>query len=450
MDRKLVEHVGENFEDYVGELVSLVQKPSVSATGEGISTCAAFLAGRMESFGIDVEVRDLPDGHPIIVGKVRGKMKDGVLLVYDHYDVQPPDPLERWTTEPFSGQVSEGRILGRGATDSKGNLMAYLSAVRAMSELDGLPISLKFLFEGEEEIGSPHLESFVDSHASELKADAVVCCDGGLDPSGRPIISLGMKGLIYVELRCRKAKDDVHSSRAALLHSAAWRLVEALNSLRDEDGQISIPGWREGIVEPSKKDLELLKNIPFDEEEIKKQFGVSGFLRNRHGLEALRGFLYEPTCNIAGLTSGYQGEGSKTVLPAEARAKMDLRLVYDQNADKCLGLLKDHFIHNDFPDIDVIPLGKLEPSHTPVTAPIAKAAEGAARCIYGRDAVIFPKHHASGPDYLFTKNLGLHSIWTGCSPAYGGAHAPNEFIGLEDFRMGILYACELISRFAGS
>jgi acetylornithine deacetylase/succinyl-diaminopimelate desuccinylase-like protein len=271
-----------------------------------------------------------------------------------------------------------------------------------------------------------------------------------MDASGRPMISLGMKGLIYVELRCRKLNMDVHSSRAPLLPSASWRLVKALNELTDAEGRIAIPGWRQGVRGPGDPDLKLLKGIPVDAERVKKEFGVSELLHGKAGLEALRDLLYEPTCNIAGLKAGYQGEGSKTVLPAEARAKMDLRLVYDQSAERCLKLLRRHLKGRGFGDVEVAVLSKIDPSHTPADAPIAKAAAGAARAVYGQEAVIYPKHHASGPDCLFTKNLGLHSVWTGCAPEAGRAHAPNEFIGLDDYRLGMLYACELIKRFARS
>jgi len=448
MEPALIKHLGQEFGNYLQELVSLVRKPSISATGVGIGSCASFLAERMRAYGIETTAHELPDGHPVILGNIRGRWKDRMLLIYGHYDVQPPEPLDKWEDDPFSGRVVEDRVMGRGSADSKGNLMAYLSAIRMLSETGGLPISLKLLFEGEEEIGSPHLAQFIDSHSRELKADAVLCCDGEMDPSGRPMISLGMKGLVYVELRCRKLNKDVHSSRAPLLPSAPWRLVKALNELTDAEGRVAIPGWRQGILEPGELDLELLRGIPFDAERMKKDFGVSELLHRKVGLEALRDFLYEPTCNIAGLTAGYQGEGSKTVLPAEARAKVDMRLVYDQSAERCLRLLKQHLKATGFADIEVEVLGKIDPSHTPVDAPIARAAADASEAVYGQKPVIYPKHHASGPDYLFTRNLGLHSVWTGCAPEGGRMHAPNEFIGVDDYRLGILYACELINRFS--
>ncbi len=448
MDEETRKLVDDGFDSYLEELVQLVRKPSVSATGEGVEECANYLAGRMSSYGIETEILEVEGGQPVIIGEIGGDMEGPVLLVYDHYDVQPPEPLEEWEREPFSGEVSEGRVHGRGTTDSKGNLMAYLLAIRVLDEMGDFPLHVKLMFEGQEEIGSPNLRSFVNSHRELLEADAAVCCDAERDPSGRPMISLGMKGLIYLELESRKADRDAHSSKAALLPSAAWRLMQALNTLRDSHGRISIEGWEEGLVEPGEREMELMRNIPFDEEEVKREYGVSELLNGRHGLDALRGYLYEPTCNIAGLTSGYQGEGSKTVLPSQARAKMDMRLVYDQKADRCIELLRKHLSDNGFQDLEVKCLSKLEPSHTPVDAPIAKAAAAACREVYGQEAVIYPKHHASGPDYLFTKDLGIHSIWTGCPPADGHAHAPNEFIGPEDFRMGIMYACQIMRRFA--
>jgi len=447
MDKSTLDHIDSNFERYVAELVSLIRMPSVSATGQGVRECFTHLSGLMEAMGVDLETFEVDGGNPIIVGEKSGERDDVVLLIYDHYDVQPVEPLDEWVRDPFSGEVVDGRIHGRGASDSKGNLMAYLSAVNSLEETVGLPITVKFLFEGDEEISSPPLEDFVDGHKSELSADSVVCADGDMDPSGRPMITLGMKGLLYVQLKCRVGSADMHSSRAALVPSASWRLVRALNTLRDESGRVTVPGWMEGKLEPTGVDMELIKKIPFDEDAAKEEMGVDGFLNDSHGVEALRDFLYEPTCNIAGLTAGYQGEGVKTVLPAEASAKLDMRLVYDQSPRRCLELLRRHLDAGGFSDVEVIPLGICEPSHTPVDAPIARAAATAAREVYGTDPVIYPKHHASGPDYLFSKNLGLHSIWTGCSPAYGNIHAPNEFTGLEDFRLGIRYAVEVINQF---
>lgn len=402
----------------------------------------------MIDYGLEVQVHELEDGNPVITSQIQGRNRNKVLLVYSHYDVQPPDPLDEWESDPFSGRVTDGRIYGRGASDSKGNVMAYLSAVRTLARTGGLPITVSFLFEGEEEIGSPHLASFVEDHRSDLMADAVICADSERDPSGRPMISLGMKGLVYVEFRCRKSGADMHSSKASLLESAPWRLVKALNEISDGDGCVLVPGWDEGIVKPGDEELELLRRIPFDEAAVKEEYGVSRFLKERHGLDALRAYLYEPTANIAGLTAGYQGVGSKTVLPGEARAKMDFRIVYNQSADRCFELLSNHLVRKGFADVEASCLTRLEPSSTPLDAPIVKAAAEAARAAYRAEPVIYPKHHASGPDYIFTKNLGLHSIWTGCAPDPSGAHAPNEFIGIEDYRLGIIYACELISRFA--
>jgi acetylornithine deacetylase/succinyl-diaminopimelate desuccinylase-like protein len=446
----LVAYVDSNFDDYVSELAALVKKPSVSATGVGVDDCARYLVDRIEAYGLQPELFEVEGGHPVIVARALGRDEDRCLLVYDHYDVQPVEPLGKWERDPFSGEISEGKMHGRGTADSKGNLMAYLSAVRALDATEGLPISVKFLLEGDEEIASAPLEPFVNSHRQMLRADATVCCDGDLDPSGRPMISLGMKGLVYVELRCRKARADLHSSKAALVPSAAWHLIEALSTLRDDSGRIAVKGWREGKLEPTPRDMELMERIPFDEKAIKEEMGVEGFLGDAHGIEALKAFLYEPTCNIAGLTSGYQGEGLKTVLPAEARAKLDMRIVYDQRPERCLRLLREHFLQRGFGDIDVNLLGSCQPSHTPPDAPVVRSAAAAAQRVYGRDPVIYPKHHASGPDYLFSKNLGLHSIWTGCPPAHANAHAPNEFIGIEDYRLGIVYAAELIRGFSKS
>jgi len=447
MDEELRRHIDERFNHHLEQLSNLIRHPSVSATGLGVNECAEYLSSMMESLGINCRVYQ-GKHHPIIVGSVNVEEGQPCLLVYDHYDVQPPDPLEEWSMDPFSGRIDEQRVYGRGASDSKANLLSYLFGVCALRDLGRLSIGVKFLFEGEEEIGSPHLEGFAVSHKDELAADAVVCCDGELDASGRPTVTLGMKGLLYVELRCRATSRDAHSSMAPILPSAPWRLVCALKTLRGGDGEILIPGWREGLVEPGRRELDMIAKIPWDEGKVREEYGVSAFLRGLSGPALLKQLLYEPTCNIAGLSSGYEGEGSKTVLPSTAMAKLDFRLVYDQDPNRCLSLLRRHLDEHGFADVEIRQLGMLEPSHTDPDAPIARACREAAVDAYGCEAVVYPKNPASGPDYVFTKRLGLDSVWTGCAPAFGGAHSPNEFIGIEDFRRGIVYASRVVELFS--
>ncbi len=446
--KRVFEYAERNRGRFVDELKALLRQPSVSAQDKGVKECAALVGKMMVEAGIDARVIPIEGGQPLVFGEVKSKTSRRTLLVYDHYDVQPPEPLEEWSNAPFEADIKEGKIVARGASDSKGNLLAYVKAVESFLKTgNDLPINVKFLFEGEEEIGSPNLPKFVEANKGMLKADGVVCCDGGDDPSGRPSINLGLKGILYVELRCTGAKSDLHSSYAPLVVNPSWRLVWALNTLKNIDERLKIPGWYDGVKSPIPEEAVLIKEIPFDEKRLLEEYGVAGFLRELHGVEALRALVYDPTCTICGFDSGYTGSGSKTVLPRRAMVKLDFRLVYDQNPNDLYEKLKRHLQQNGFGDVEVVKLGALEPSKTPATAPIAKATMKAAEEVYGVRPVVYPNAAGSGPDYLFTKRLGLGSVWTGCSPSFSHAHAPNEFTTVDAFMRGIRYASTIMKEF---
>lgn len=436
---------------YVEDLKKLLRQPSVSAKGEGIEECASTVARFMESAGFKVEVWRLGEANPVVYGEVEGSSSK-TLLIYGHYDVQPPEPLEEWVTPPFEAVETDGRIVARGAADSKGNVMAVVKAVESYRRLGlDLPLNVKILFEGEEEVGSPNLPRYVESYRDRLKADATVCFDGGLDPKGRPELWLGLKGMLYVELRCRTARVDAHSSLAPLLENPAWRLTEALlTSIRSRDGRILVEGWYDDVKVPTDEDLKLLEEADYETllEGVKRHFAVERFIGGVEGLEAVKKLLFEPTCNIAGFNSGYTGPGAKTVLPREAYVKMDFRLVYDQNPAKLFEKLKAQLKSDGFDDVEVKLLGMLEPSKTSASAPIVKAVASAAERTYRAKPQVYPTTAGSGPDYLFTKRLGSHSVWTGCAPPLSNAHAPNEYTTRKAFLDGILYAASIIESFA--
>ncbi|MCX8162149.1 MAG: M20/M25/M40 family metallo-hydrolase [Candidatus Bathyarchaeota archaeon] len=436
---------------YVEDLKTLLKQPSISARGEGIDGCACMLRDFMKDAGFRVEVWKIGDANPVVYGEMPSNSPK-TLLMYGHYDVQPPEPLEEWVSPPFEAVDSDGKITARGAADSKSNVMAIVKAVECYSRLEfDLPVNLKVLFEGEEEIGSPNLPRYVEMYRDKLKADAAVCFDGGLDPKGRPELWLGLKGMLYVELRCRAARVDAHSSLAPLIENPAWRLIQALTSLRSPDGTILVDGWYDDIRVPSEEDIKLIEDVDYDTllAGLKRHFGVDRFLSGVEGVEALKKLLFQPTCNIAGLFSGYTGLGAKTVLPREACVKLDFRLVYDQNPYRLLESLRRHLKARGFDDIEVKALNFLEPSKTHPSASIVKAVSSAASEVYRSKPQIYPNSPGSGPDYLFTKRLGLDSVWTGCSPPLSNAHAPNEYTTRESFLRGILFAASIIEHYGG-
>lgn len=449
MEQNAVAYVASNRDKMLEDFRTLLRQPSVSAQGRGIRECARLLERFMRDSGMETELAEEQDGNPVLLGNVTTRKSKRTLLFYGHYDVQPTEPLEEWRSDPFGAEMKDDKIFARGASDSKNNVMALVKMVEAYHKTIGeLPVNLKFLFEGEEEIGSPHLPRFVEENKSKLKADADVCFDGGIDEAGRPEVVLGVKGMLYVELHVTGPKVDLHSSLAPLAPNPAWRIIWALHSIKQSDERIKIDGWYDHVREPSSSELELLKGIPFDEQRNKSEMGLSSFLLGREGLDAVRMLLYEPTCNVCGFMSGYIASGSKTVLPSKAIAKLDFRLVYDQNPEDLLEKLKLHLIKHNFRDIDVVRLNSLEPSKTPVNAPIAQAVIAAAKEVFRNEASVAPSAAGSGPDYLFTKRLGLNSVWAGCASAFSQAHAPNEFELVGDFFKGIEYAGTIMENFA--
>ncbi len=449
MDQNINAYVTKNRDNILEDFRTFLRQPSVSAQGIGIRDCANLLGQLMRTSGIETEIVEERDGNPVLLGNVISKGSMRTLLFYGHYDVQPAEPMEEWDSGPFQAELRDGKVIARGASDSKNNVMALVKTVEAYRNITGdVPVNLKFIFEGEEEIGSPHLPQFVEENKSKLRADADVCYDGGLDENGRPEVVLGVKGMLYVELHSTGPKVDLHSSLAPLTPNPAWRLIWALDTLKREDEKIMIDGWYDRVNKPTVAELELVKKIPFDEKKIKAEMGLSSFLLERNGIDALRLLLYEPTCNVCGFLTGYTAKGSKTVLPSKAMAKLDFRLVYDQDPDALFEKLKLHLNKHNFGDFEVIKLGTLEPSKTSADAPIARAVIAAAKEVFKSEASVSPTSAGSGPDYLFTKRLGLNSVWAGCASSFSRAHAPNEFEQVDDFFKGIEYAGAIMENFA--
>lgn len=443
------EHVASSQDDVVSDLRKLVKHPSISAQNVGIEECASALNEIMRDSGISSNIIKLKDGNPVVYGEVKSSSKK-TLLLYSHYDVQPVEPLDEWKYNPFSGVVADNKVHGRGAADSKGNVIALIKAAKTFLDTVGEPpVNLKFLIEGEEEISSINLPTFVKKNRQMLKANASLCFDSSLNPAGMASIYAGLKGLLYLELRCRTASTDMHSGLAPIIPNPAWRLVSALDSIK-KDGKIVVDGWYDDVKVPTKEDLALVQELEYDEKMIKKEYGVKELLNDSAGKEALKKLLFEPTCNIAGIQSGYTSTGSKTVLPNEAFVKLDFRLVYDQNTDDLLKKLRTYLAKRGFTDMTIYKLGTVEPSKTDIGAKIVKATSVAAQQVYKKKPALFPNMWGSGPDFVFTKILKLQSVWTGCSPSYANIHAPNEFTTVKNVLDGVCYASMIMQEFANT
>jgi acetylornithine deacetylase/succinyl-diaminopimelate desuccinylase-like protein len=433
---------------YLDELKALVRQPSVSAQHQGIDETAAIVLERARRAGVDAREESVAGGPPTIVGET-GK-GDRTLLVYDHFDVQPPEPFEEWQTPPFEPTERDGHLYGRGVSDNKGNLMARLQAIEAYRETFGeLPLRIRVLFEGEEEIGSPHLGGFVDRFADALRADGCIWEAGYKDAAGRPTLSLGLKGIAYFDVRVRGIAKDAHSSLATILPNAAWRLVWSLATVKNEHDEITVDGLMDRVREPTASDLALLEALPYDEAEMRRIHGVRAFVRGLSGTDLKVKHFLEPTCTICGLTSGYGGEGSKTVLPAVASAKLDFRLVPDLTPELVHELLRAHLDRRGFTDVELAPAHGELPSRWPADTPVAKAAVAALRATYGADPVVYPLMAGSGPMAQVCDRLGIPVTGFGCGHAASANHAPNENIAVADYIDHIRAFGRFLHAFAG-
>jgi acetylornithine deacetylase/succinyl-diaminopimelate desuccinylase-like protein len=316
---------------------------------------------------------------------------------------------------------------------------------------DGLPCTVKFFLEGEEEIGSPNLAPAVRDHAQLLTADGCIWEGGGVNWQGSPTISLGLKGILYLELMARGPNRDVHSSYATVVSNPAWRLAWALATLKNAEEEILIPGFYDAVRHPTEGELNALRHIPSEEGQLLESLGLPRLLKGAAGVEYQRRLQMEPTCNICGIISGYTGEGTKTVLPEEARVKLDFRLVPDQDPQDIVGKLRSHLDNGGFEDVEIVSWDGERAARTPLDHPWVDVVAKAASRVYGRDTVVSPSMAGSGPMHLFTHLLGL-PVSTGCGISHpdNRIHAPDENIRVEDIVMGTLHTAELLEQVGGN
>ncbi len=446
---KFREYVDANRDRFIAELQEFCRQPSVAAQNLGMREMAEKALRRLERLGARARLIPVQGGQPVIVAEIgEGKR---TLMIYDHYDVQPPEPLEEWETGPWDAAIRNGKLFARGVSDNKGDLLCRIQAIEAyLATIGPLPLKIRFVVEGEEEIGSIHLPRFASANRDLIaSADGCLWEFGGKDINERPQIFCGLKGIVYVELHANGARRDLHSSLAAIVVDPAWRLTWALATLKDAEEHILIDGFMDHVRPPTQAEMEALRTIPFDEEKVKEDFGIPAFLGNLTGIELLRKYLYEPTCTICGLYAGYIGEGSKTVLPNHAFAKIDFRLVPNLSPDLVVELLRKHLDRRGFDDIEIrlTETGE-EVARSPLDSPIVRAALEAMRAVYPKEPVIYPTSGGSGPMYVLCQALGIPAVSAGCSWHDARAHAPNESIRLDDYIEGMSFVRQLIDRFA--
>ena len=438
----------KNWQDWVYEpLRKILKIPSVSTRGEGIYECAETLVDILKNSGFETELWQIADAYPVVFASKNFAGADKTLIFYNHYDVQPEDPLNLWHYNPFDLSEDDGKLYGRGVADDKGHIIARLASILLATHVaQNLKVNIKWLMEGEEEIGSPNLHRYIEKFRNELNADFCIWESGGVDFRGAPELYMGMKGIITVEIHAKGPSRDLHSSVGVLSPNPIWLLTEFLSQLRDNDGYVKIPGFYDDVLPPTPDDERAISTIPLEKvEQWKKEWGVKGFVAGVDGREAIRKLLFEPTININGIYGGYTGPGSKTVLPGTAYAKIDIRLVPDQKPEDIYGKLISYKDSLGIEGIEIVPLKGMEaPARTPLDHPFVGKVRETAKDVYGEEPVLYPLVPGSGPMALFTDKLGLPVV--GCGVGYEGsrAHSPDENIRLSDLKMGIIHVAHLL------
>jgi acetylornithine deacetylase/succinyl-diaminopimelate desuccinylase-like protein len=439
-------------EECVRDLQRLVRQPSVSAQGIGLRECATLVRDMMHEDGLPAEFHELREGPPVVFGHLKARTPSKTLLCYSHYDVQPPEPLDAWTYGgPWAADIVDGVLYGRGATDNKSGVLAFNKAAKAFLEVRGeVPIDLKFLIEGEEEIGSPNLADWAARNEKLLEADGMHCLDGSMEVGADvPDVSLGLKSVLFVELIARGAKTDIHSLNFPLVPAPVWDLVWALNTILDRDRRILVEGWDEGIWQLDEDDEAQLteKAARVDLDAQRDEWGIPEFALGRDGVDAIRARTYEPTANIQGIIAGYTGPGSKTIVPNEARARLDFRLIPNIQPDAAIRKLKAHLQKHGFGHIEVRAFDGAEPPHKiSVKEDISQAIIAAATEVYGELPVV----NGVSAEGAILRHVWIPCVLTGFANTGANLHAPDENIHLDKYIQGIKYAAAIMEHFGRS
>ena len=384
-------------------------------------------------------------GPPAVWGELRGA-SEWTLLLYNHYDVQPADPIELWDAPPFEPTIRDGKLFARGAADNKAQIALRLAAIRARADV--LPVTIRWIIEGEEEIGSPNFDALISRHKDLLRADGCLWEGGTFLPDGRPSITLGVKGVLAVRLDVELLSGDAHSGAASVVPSAAWRLVEALDTLRDPDGNVLVDGFHEAVRQPTDEQRQAVAEQSPIDDDLRKAYGVAEFVGGLSGEELRKRLVFAPTANIAGIHTGYGGPGVKTVLPARASAWLDFRLVPDQRPDNVHALLRQHLDSRGFHDVEITVLASADAAVTSPHDPFVAHAISVAERVASSRASIEPIAAGSLPVVAsLQRHVGVPGLSAPDNAVYYGssAHAPNEHVRLEDIAPAVRYFVALLA-----
>lgn len=436
-------YFSENREKHLEELFEFLRIPSISSLSEhkqDMQTAAQWLADKLQQLNIENVSIDQTEGHPVVYGEWLHAEGKPTILFYGHYDVQPVDPLHLWESEPFSPVIRDNKLFARGASDDKGQVFMHLKMIEALFATEGtLPVNVKFIYEGEEEIGSPNLPAYVEANKEKLSADLILISDTGLYAPGKPAVCYGLRGLTGVQIDVRGAKGDLHSGLyGGGVQNAIHALTEILASFRDEHGTIQVEGFYDKVLPLTEEERQAYQDLNFDEEALKEEIGVKE-LFGEEGFTYLEQTWARPTLEINGVFGGFSGEGIKTVLPAEAGAKITCRLVPDQDPNEIVALLKAH-IEKHKPkgvDVTVSEFDKGAPYLTPFDHPLIQAAGRSYERVYNVPTA-FTRGGGSIPIVAaFDEILALPVVLMGFGLNSENFHAPNEHFHLENFDKGL-------------
>ncbi len=421
---------------FLERLIDYLRRPSISAHGQGIAEVAAFLVDLLNGLGMEAQTLETA-GWPMVLAQRHDAPGAPTVLLYGHYDVQPPDPLDEWLSPPFEPTIRDGRLYARGVGDNKGQHFAHILALETLLACRGqLPCNVIFLLEGEEEIGSPHMPEFVQQHRDKLAADLVITADGPVHESGQSCLQFGVRGIISFELRARGANQDLHSGNwGGVAPNPLWTLVHLLGTMKNAQGEITIDGFYDNVLPPTDLERAALANLPLDLARIKADLDLRDLDQPLDRPFYDRLSLW-PTLTINGLHGGYGGPGTKTVLPHEAVAKCDMRLIEAQTPEDIFAKVEAH-VNRHAPEVEFIRQASMAPSKTPLDSPFVAQIQRGIVAAQGVDPLLVPAMGGSLPDYVFTKTLGLPAFGVPYANPDESNHAPNENLELYRFPMGI-------------
>ena len=453
---KVIDFINVNRDRYVDELKALLAIPSISALPEhaaDVKRCAEWCAAEMRRIGLEnVRLIDTP-GNPVVYGDWLHAASAPTILFYGHYDVQPVDPIELWQSPPFEATVRDGEIYARGSADDKGQVFMHFKAIEAHLKQQGrLPVNIRVILEGEEEVGSTNLDDFVRAHKSELASDVVVISDSPMFARGIPSICYGLRGLAYFQIDLRGSGTDLHSgSFGGAVANPGFVLCQMIAQMKDRGGRIKIPGFYDDVRALDSEERKAWASLPFNEKQYKKDFGIPK-LFGESDYTTLERTWARPTLEVNGLLSGFTGEGAKTVLPAVAMAKISMRLVPNQDPDKIAGLFED-YVRKLAPKTVELKITRMhggKPWMTDYDNPFVQAAGRAIEKGFGKTPV-FTREGGSIPVVsTFQQELGVPSVLFGVGLPDENAHAPNEKLDAANFHNGIIASAILYEEIANS